>query len=229
MSDPALLERTGRTHRRERRKHERPGELLEAALELFVDKGYAATRIEEVAARAGVSKSTVFLYFPSKLELFKEVVRCNISNQLEQWAGHFGQFEGSSADLMRYGLNSWWERIGSTLAGGLTKLVMSESRNFPEVAAFYREQVIQPGQTLLQRILQRGIDRGEFRPLDVQAASLSLISAMVFLMMWRHSMAGCAPGADFDPKGFLNTHLETLLQAWSANTSGTNEDSHEDH
>ncbi|MEY2659481.1 MAG: HTH-type transcriptional regulator RutR [Pseudomonadota bacterium] len=215
--------------RRERRKHERPGELLQAALELFVEKGFAATRVEEVALRAGVSKGTLFLYYESKEELFKAVIQAHLSDHFVAWDQEYAQFEGSSADLMRYGLSSWWERIGSTLAGGLTKLVMSESRNFPEVAAFYREQVIEPGQTLLQRILQRGIDRGEFRPLDVPAASLSLISAMVFLMMWRHSMAGCAPGADFDPKGFLNTHLETLLQAWSANASGTNEDSHEDH
>ncbi|MEY2621544.1 MAG: HTH-type transcriptional regulator RutR [Pseudomonadota bacterium] len=215
--------------RRERRKQERPGELLQAALELFVEKGFAATRVEEVALRAGVSKGTLFLYYDSKEELFKAVIQAHLSDHFIAWEQEYEQFEGSSADLMRYGLNAWWERIGSTLAGGLTKLVMSESRNFPEVAAFYRQQVIVPGQTLVQRILQRGIGLGEFQNMDVPAASLSLISAMVFLMMWRHSMAGCAPGADFDPKGFLNTHLETLLRAWSVDASGQNKDRHEDH
>jgi AcrR family transcriptional regulator len=189
MSDPALLERTGRTHRRERRKHERPGELLEAALELFVDKGYAATRIEEVAARAGVSKSTVFLYFPSKLELFKEVVRCNISNQLEQWAGHFGQFEGSSAEMLRLTMLLWWERIGSTPASGISKLMMSEGRNFPEMADFFHQAVIQPGQQILRQVVQRGIERGEFRAVSVDHAVQGVISVMVFLALSRH----CAP------------------------------------
>ena len=192
-------------HRRERRKQERPGELLQAALQLFVEKGFAATRVEEVALRAGVSKGTLFLYYDSKEDLFKAVIQAHLSEHFSAWDQEYELFEGSTPDLLRYGIQSWWERIGSTLAGGLTKLVLSESRNFPEVAAYYREQVMRPGQALMQRILQRGIDRGEFQALDVQAASLSLISAMVFLMMWRHSMAGCAPGHDFDPKGFLNT------------------------
>ena len=181
-------------HRRERRKQERPGELLQAALQLFVEKGFAATRVEEVALRAGVSKGTLFLYYDSKEDLFKAVIQAHLSEHFSAWDQEYELFEGSTPDLLRYGIQSWWERIGSTLAGGLTKLVLSESRNFPEVAAYYREQVMRPGQALMQRILQRGIDRGEFQALDVQAASLSLISAMVFLMMWRHSMAGCAPG-----------------------------------
>ena len=204
-------------HRRERRKQERPGELLQAALQLFVEKGFAATRVEEVALRAGVSKGTLFLYYDSKEDLFKAVIQAHLSEHFSAWDQEYELFEGSTPDLLRYGIQSWWERIGSTLAGGLTKLVLSESRNFPEVAAYYREQVMRPGQALMQRILQRGIDRGEFQALDVQAASLSLISAMVFLMMWRHSMAGCAPGHDFDPKVFLNTHLETVLRGWASN------------
>ena len=201
--------------RRERRKQERPGELLQAALQLFVEKGFAATRVEEVALRAGVSKGTLFLYYESKEELFKAVIQAHLSEHFIAWDQEFGQFEGSTADMLRYGIRSWWERIGSTLAGGLTKLVLSESRNFPEVALYYREQVMQPGQALLQRMLQRGIDQGEFQDMDVQAASFSLISAMVFLMMWRHSVGACSPGTDFDPKGFLDTHLETVLRGWA--------------
>ena len=203
-------------HRRERRKQERPGELLQAALQLFVEKGFAATRVEEVALRAGVSKGTLFLYYDSKEDLFKAVIQAHLSEHFSAWDQEYELFEGSTPDLLRYGIQSWWERIGSTLAGGLTKLVLSESRNFPEVAAYYREQVMRPGQALMQRILQRGIDRGEFQALDVQAASLSLISAMVFLMMWRHSMSGCTPGPDFDPRAFLMSHLETVLKGWAA-------------
>lgn len=189
MSSSVLLERASRPQRRERRKHERPGEILEAALELFVDKGYAATRIEEVASRAGVSKGTVFLYFPSKLELFKEVVRCNISNRLEEWAGHFAQFEGSSADLLRLTMLLWWERIGSTKASGISKLMMSEGQNFPEMAAFFRQAVIRPGHRILRRVIEHGIERGEFRKLPVDHAVQGVISVMVFLALSRHCIA----------------------------------------
>ena len=108
--------------KRERRKDARPGELLAAALELFVEKGFAATRAEEVAKRAGVSKGTLFLYFSSKEELFKAVVRENISGKFDAWNAEFDTFEGSSAELLRYSIHAWWERIGNTKAAGITKI-----------------------------------------------------------------------------------------------------------
>ena len=148
--------------KRERRKEARPGELLDAALDLFVEKGFAATRAEEVAARAGVSKGTLFLYFPSKEELFKAVVRENISGRFQEWNEEFETFEGSTADMVRYCMKVWWERVGATRASGITKLIISEARNFPDIAAFYQQEVIKPGQDLIRRILQRGVDRGEF-------------------------------------------------------------------
>ena len=198
--------------KRERRKEARPGELLQAALELFVEKGYAATRAEEVATRAGVSKGTLFLYFSSKEDLFKAVIQSNLSRHFMAWNQEFEGFEGSSADMLAYGLTSWWTQIGSTLAGGITKLVMSEARNFPEIAAFYEREVVKPGQHLIERILQRGIDQGEFRPLDVHHACMSLVCAMMYLMMWKHSLGPCsAANPSFDPETFLLTHLNTLL------------------
>src|SRR3954462_10932854 len=157
--------------RRGRRKEARPGELLDAALDLFVEKGFAATRSEEVAARAGVSKGTLFLYFPSKEELFKAVVRENISGRFAEWNEEFEAFEGTSADMVRYCFKVWWERIGATRASGITKLMMSEARNFPELAAFYQQEVIRPATQLIRRILQRGVDSGEFRPLDVELST----------------------------------------------------------
>src|SRR5438067_5980278 len=142
--------------KRERRKEARPGELLDAALDLFVEKGFAATRAEEVAARAGVSKGTLFLYFPSKEELFKAVVRENISGRFAEWNEEFATFEGSTADMVRYCFKVWSERIGVTRASGITKLIISEARNFPEIAAFYHKEVIEPGEALVRRILKRG-------------------------------------------------------------------------
>src|ERR1700752_2708598 len=156
--------------KRERRKEARPGELLDAALDLFVEKGFAATRAEEVAARAGVSKGTLFLYFPSKEELFKAVVRENISGRFAEWNEEFETFEGTTADMVRYCFKVWWERIGSTPAPRLPHLMMSGGRNFPDIAAFYQQEVIAPADALIRKILKRGVDSGEFQVDDLEYA-----------------------------------------------------------
>ncbi len=198
--------------KRERRKDARPGELLAAALELFVEKGFAATRAEEVAKRAGGSKGTLFLYFSSKEELFKAVVRENISGRFSEWSSELEAFEGNSADLLRYCVMAWWERVGSTKASGISKLMMSEAGNFPELAAFYQEEVVQPGNLLIRRILQRGVDSGEFRNVDVTYGVYLLLAPMMFLALWRHSAATCiAADAPLDPVAYLNTHIDNLL------------------
>lgn len=198
--------------RRERRKEARPGELLDAALDLFVEKGFAATRSEEVAARAGVSKGTLFLYFPSKEELFKAVVRENISGRFAEWNQEFETFQGSSADMVRHCMRIWLERIALTPASGITKLMISEARNFPELAAFYQQEVIQPATALIRRILQRGVDSGEFRPLDVELSTYSLVAPMLFLIMMKHSLGACMPpDAVLDPERYVAVQVENLL------------------
>jgi len=203
------------TAKRERRKEARPGELLDAALDLFVEKGFAATRAEEVAARAGVSKGTLFLYFPSKEELFKAVVRENISGRFAEWNEEFATFEGSTPDMVRYCMKVWWERIGATRASGITKLIMSEARNFPDIAAFYQQEVIRPANELIRRILQRGVDRGEFRALDLDYAVFSIIAPMIFLIMMKHSLGACAPqDYPLDPERYVASQVETLLRGF---------------
>jgi TetR/AcrR family transcriptional regulator len=207
--------------KRERRKQARPGELLDAALDLFVEKGFAATRSEEVAARAGVSKGTLFLYFPSKEELFKAVVRENISGRFGEWNEEFGRFEGSTADMVRYCMRVWWERLGATRASGITKLMMSEARNFPELAEFYQQEVIRPATDLVRRILQRGMDRGEFRSLDLDYSVFCIVAPMVFLIMTKHSIGACVPqGAPIDPERYIAAQVEILLQGLCVRPQG---------
>jgi TetR/AcrR family transcriptional regulator len=197
----------------ERRKEDRPGELLDAALDLFVEKGFAATRSEEVAARAGVSKGTLFLYFPSKEELFKAVVRENLSGNFLSWKQRFEAFEGSTPDMLRHVMRVWWEQIGATRLSGITKLMMSEGRNFPELAAFYQAEVVAPGHELLRRVFQRGVERGEFKPLDIDMAIYTVVAPMIFLMLSKHSTTICmAPGTELDPQKYIALQADSLLQ-----------------
>lgn len=203
--------------KRERRKDARPGELLAAALDLFMEKGYAATRVEEVAQRAGVSKGTLFLYFSSKAELFKAVVRENISGRFAEWGLELERFEGSSEELLRYCLHSWWERVGSTRASGLPKLMMSEAGNFPELVQFFQQEVVQPGNDLIQRILQRGVARGELRNVDPDYGIFSVLAPMVFLNLWTHGRGSCGDARlELDPQRYLESQLRILLHGLSA-------------
>ncbi len=200
--------------RHERRKDARPGELLAAALDLFVEKGFAATRVEEVARRAGVSKGTLFLYFSSKEELFKAVVRENISGRFSQWNAEFNAFEGSTPDMLRYCMALWWQRQGSAKVSGITKLMLGEGKNFPELARFYQQEVIQPAHLLIGRILQRGIDRGEFAPLDMKYAVFAVLAPMIFLQLLVHANNACydpAQATELVPEDYLASQLQIIL------------------
>jgi AcrR family transcriptional regulator len=201
------------TPTRQRRKEARPQELLDAALALFVEKGFAATRSEEVAARAGVSKGTLYLYYPSKEELFKAVVRNNVSSLIAEGAQIAAQFEGSTPDLLALMLRTWWERFGSQPASGICKIMIAEVRNFPEIAQFYVDEVIIPAHRLLGGAIERGIRRGEFRKLPVDEVVHALVAPMIFMSLHAHSF-GCCPlhGHDFDPESVLSTQIDMVLK-----------------
>lgn len=198
---------------RQRRKETRPQELLEAALALFVEKGFAATRAEEVAQHAGVSKGTLYLYYPSKEELFKAVVRHNVVSLINEGRELVEQFEGSSADLLRCLMQTWWDRVGNTRAAGIHKIVLSEVRNFPELAQFYSDEVIVPADQLFCSAVQRGITRGEFRPMPLHEVAHALIAPLIFMALHRHSFGACQiqGSVAMDPRAMLNTHFDLVL------------------
>jgi AcrR family transcriptional regulator len=197
-------------HPRQRRKEARPAELTAAALELFVEKGFAGTRLDDVAARAGVSKGTLYLYFDSKEALFKAVIQEGIVPILEAGAGMVDSFTGGSVDLLRGVILEWWKRIGATSLAGVPKLMISEAGNFPELAAYYNDTVIIRGRELLRRILQRGIARGEFRAVDVETAIDVIFAPVLMMLVWRYSLGACGCGSH-DPATYLRTHLDLAL------------------
>ena len=198
---------------RQRRKETRPQELLDAALELFVEKGFAATRTEEVAKRAGVSKGTLYLYYPSKEELFKAVVRQKLSNLIAEGQDLVGHFDGDTSSLLRSLMQIWWDRFGATPAAGIHKVVIAEVRNFPELAQFYSDEVIVPADRLFSSAVQRGIDRGEFRELPVHEVAHALMAPMIFMALHRHSFGACpVHGMALDPATLLRTQLDLVLR-----------------
>ncbi|MCI4428845.1 MAG: TetR/AcrR family transcriptional regulator [Burkholderiales bacterium] len=203
-------------HIRQRRKEARPQELLDAALDLFVEKGFAATRSEEVAQRAGVSKGTLYLYYPSKEELLKEVIRHHMVNEIAQGIDVVEQFTGPTPELLILVYEQWWQRIGETRASGIMKLMMSEVRNFPEIAQFYVDEVIKPTHALLSLLLQRGIERGEFRRIDIAGVTHALVAPMLFLVMHKHSIGACGVGNSIDPRAFIAAQLDLVLNGLRA-------------
>ena len=129
--------------------------LREAGAPLAVERGYAATRLEDVAKHAGVSKGTLYLYFANKEELFKAVVRANIVATIGEAEQDADAFDGPSGELLGTLLMKWWEEICATPLGGITKLMLAEGNNFPELAQFYNEEVVARGSNLFARVLAR--------------------------------------------------------------------------
>ena len=180
-----------RPPRWERRKQARPGELLAAALDLFVERGFAATRLDEVAARAGVSKGTLYLYYASKEDLFKAVVRQNIVPLIDAFKRDVATSQADSAELLGAFFHGWWTRFGATRLAGIAKLVIGEAGNFPELARFFQEEVVGPNAALLRAIIERGVARREFRPIDLDATVHLWISPLVMRAVWECSIQPC--------------------------------------
>lgn len=205
----------------QRRKAERPQELLDAALALFVEKGFAATKSEDVARRAGVSKGTLYLYYPSKEDLLKAVIEQRLSRQLVASAATAASYEGSATQLLQEVFSAYWTDLIESDASGVFKLIVTEVRNFPEIATYYQQEVVQRGQALVAQILARGIARGEFRPVDIGAAVQSLVLPMVMLCVHKHSVGACsgADSASPDPRDFIHAHIGLVLHGLRSETS----------
>lgn len=194
-----------------RRKEARPAEICAAALELFAERGFAATRLDQVAARAGVSKGTLYLYFRSKEELFHAVVRQSLLPILaaaEQTLQQ--QPERPTAALLAELLEHLAAGILRTRVGAIPKLVIAESGNFPDLARFYFDEVVSRGLRAMESVLQRGIARGELRPVDKAHAARLVIAPMLLLLFWKATFERHA-GAPLDERAFLAAHLDLLM------------------
>ena len=203
-----------------RRADCRPQELLDAALEVFVERGYAAARMEQIAHRAGVSKGTLYLYYPGKAELLKAVVRQSLLGNLIEAQEQARKHQGSCRELLAFFLSEFTRRIARTKISGIPKLILAEAGNFPEIAQFYFEEVIQRTRMLITDILRAGIACGEFRPLDLDHAWRIIVAPLVLGVLWKHTFQSFDPDSlDFDR--YLDCLLDLLSHGMLA--QGTHE------
>lgn len=204
------------TCRWRRRKEARPGEILEAALDLFAEKGFAATKLTEVAKRAGVSKGTVYLYYESKEALFQALVKEMVLPHIEQSEHMVDEYKGATVDLMQGLVQFWLDNVIHTKICGIPKLVIAEAKNFPDMARFYVDNVVTRGTALVERILQRGVDKGEFRVTDISHSARAVMAPMIFAAIWEQSLAPF-DNRPYDVNKYLQAHLNIILHGLLVN------------
>lgn len=215
LSPPVRRAPAPKPTRRRRRKEARPGELINAAITLFTARGYAATRSADIAALAGVSKATLYLYFEDKASLFKAVITQGVVPIIDEAAALIDDFTGDSASLLRQLLTRWHARFSASPLAGMPKLMISEASNFPELTKYHEEVAYARARTLLGQVIDRGVARGEFRDLNRAAVVELLIAPLLMHFIWQHSMGanGCPV---VEPVAYLNTHLDLILTGLAA-------------
>jgi AcrR family transcriptional regulator len=194
-----------------RRKRARPSEILDAALEVFAEKGYAGARMDDIAKRAGVTKGTIYLYFENKEAVFKTLVRDTIGATLAGVTANTRDVQGSAKDLLRFALGAMAHLLTTSNRVVLPKIIIAESGNFPELARFYREEIIEKGLALMSALIERGIAQGEFRKVPVEHAVRLCVAPVLLGAMWRTTFAQF-DAEPYDYKGLIDTHLDVLFR-----------------
>jgi AcrR family transcriptional regulator len=197
-----------------RRKEARPKEILDAALAVFAQKGFSAARMEDISRRAGVTKGTIYLYFENKEALFKALVRESLAPTIQGVIEQAKSYDGPSRDLLVLVLSTVGSFIRTSDRVVLPKIVIAEAGNFPELARFYREEIIDQGLGLLESIIERGIRRGEFRKLEPAHVARLCIAPILLAAFWRITFASL-DREPYDYEGLISTHIDTLLRGIS--------------
>ena len=194
-----------------RRKEERAPEILEAALACFSEKGFAATRMEDIARRAGISKGTIYLYFESKEAVFQALAQRVVGSRVAEIGALIHAFDGPTPELVRLVLT----RVGQIVSTGdiavLPRMVIAEAGNFPELAEHWRREVVDRGLALWENIVRRGQARGEFRTIKPAHAARLCIAPMIFVALWR-SVFGRFDETPYDHQGLIEAHIDVLLR-----------------
>jgi AcrR family transcriptional regulator len=193
-----------------RRKADRPAEIVAAAMAVFAEKGFAAAKLDEIARRAGVSKGALYLYFETKEDLFRAVVAQAVAPNIEAVEAAVERFEGDFASLLRlFAANM--ARLSTTLPlGGVAKMIIGESRNFPELARIWHDALVEKALAVFSGAIARAQAKGEVRAGDPRAFALGVIGPLLMSVLWNEVFApvGAAP---FDTPALMAQHVETAL------------------
>ena len=200
-----------------RRAADRPREILDAALTVFVEKGFAATKLDDVAVAAGISKGLLYRYFDNKAELFKEVIRQTLVTTIRDVGDRARASENALAALDVF-LQQLAAVAKDARRSAIPKLIISESGSFPELAVFYLAEVIGPGVQQLTGLIRRGVDSGEFRKVDPELAAKSIIAPLLMSVIWRHTFAR-HDSKRFDADALIRQHRDILLHGLAAPAS----------
>jgi AcrR family transcriptional regulator len=198
-----------------RRKTDRPQEILDAALACFAERGFATTRMEDIAARAGVTKGTIYLYFENKEAVFKTLARESIVLRISEVTESIRHFTGTTPDLLRFVIATMNQFISTSDRVVLPKVILAEAGNFPELAKFWREEIIDRGLGLFASVIEHGVARGEFRKFDSQLVARLCVAPVLLSIFWRTTFAQF-DSKPFDYSKFIETHLDILLRGLMA-------------
>ena len=198
-----------RTETRRRRKAERPLEILEAAFLEFSRNGYATTTLDQIAERAGVTKGTIYVYFESKEQLFISMVHELMKATLYTVQDLFERHDGSTADLLRAQFSFIYQHlVEDRRRREVVRMLISEASRFPELADRYHQDIHRPCLDMLQKAIQRGMDRGEIRRSAVTDCPLVIIAPIALVDLWMMMFDDRHP---LDLKSYFDAHLELVL------------------
>ena len=198
---------------------ERPAQIVRAALEAFGELGLAGARLDDIARRAGLSKGTIYLYFPNKEELFREVVRTVIVGQIEQERAQVGVGDPRH-ELERY-LRSYWAFARTPDFQAISRMVHGEIHQFPDLALFYGREVVTPANALLASVIRRGTETGVFREVDPTLAARALSALVITHALWSERRHAFGILTDTSDETILEHLLDFAIHAVAAPTTGT--------
>ncbi len=199
--------------KRELQKEARRSAIIDAALEEFAAQGFTATKLDDVAVRAGIGKGTIYLYFDSKESLFEEVVRRNLLGSREMVENFIANFEGSTSELLAQHFRNMYLFIQKDKIPALMAMIIGETVRFPALSRFFHDEVIKPSQELLARIIRRGVERGEFRKDAAEVYSQILIAPVLLGAVGKLQFHAFAP---IDMADFSEKHIDFILRALKA-------------
>lgn len=214
MDDAAAIDNQ-RGPKFRRRAEARPDEVLDAALELFIEKGFAATRVEDIAKRAGLSKGAVYLYFPSKEKIIEGIVRRAVVPIADSALVFAAGYEGDPRIVITMVLKMLGTKLNEPKLLAIPKLIFREVLGFPELAEMYRREVLDKVIPVVEGLIRKGVDQGYLRAVDPELTIRSIIGP-IMLHVAMMEIFGITTKDGFSVEKLIDNHLAILFDGLSA-------------